>query len=74
MIELTRTLAYSSAALLVAAVGACFRPFGGPLLQGVDGFKTLIPARAEIPSMLLMSAVGLSAVAAILAVIESIFR
>lgn len=68
MIEIARILGGSSAVLLLAALAAGASSLRNPLLQRLDGKRAFDSPQAEVASRLLLTAVGLSAVAAILAV------
>ena len=74
MIEFAQLFAWCSVVLLIGAIGAHFRRSQGPVLIEAVGRDAGNAARSELALMLLVSAVALSAVAAALAVTESIFR
>ena len=69
MLETSALLGWLSAALLFAAVAAWLKLGRGPVLQRLNGRGPLEKDQVENASRLLVIAVGLSAVAAILAVI-----
>ncbi len=69
MLELARILGGFSAVLLVITIAAWLKLLRAPLLQRLDGRLGLNSGPAEIASQLLVMAAGLSAVAAILAVV-----
>jgi hypothetical protein len=68
MREAAQILGLGSAAMLIAAVLTWVRLGRGPALQGLDGRSESISGQAELASQLLVLAFGLSAIAAILAV------
>ena len=68
MLEAARILGGFSAVLLVAAIVAWTKLLRGPALQRLDG-RPDNSGQAEIASQLLVLAVGLSGIAAILAVV-----
>ncbi len=68
MIETARLLGWLSAALLLAAFAAWMKVPRGAFLQRLGGRPGLNSGRAEGASQLLFLAVGVSAVAAVLAV------
>lgn len=68
MIETARFLGGFAAVLLLVAIVAGVRSFRSPLLQRLDGTTVFDVPQAETASRLLMSAVALSAVAALLTV------
>lgn len=70
MLETSYIIAGLSAAVLTVAVVAWVKLFNGPALQRMDGGREPDPAKAELASQMLIVAVGLSAIAAILAVIR----
>lgn len=68
MIETARLLGSFSAVLLLVAIATAVRSFRNPLLQRLDGKTVFDFPHGETASRLLMSAVALSAVAALLTV------
>jgi hypothetical protein len=68
MLEAARLLGGISVVLLVVAFATWLNLFSGPILRPIDGRARLSSARIELGSQLLLGAVGLSAVAAVLAV------
>ena len=68
MVEIAGSLGWVSAALLFAALAAWIKLGPRLLHQRLDGRATMKTEPVEIASRLLVLAVGLSAVAAILAV------
>lgn len=68
MLEAARIIGGFSAALLIAAIAAWVKVFRGPKLRRLDGGTAPDVAKGEIASQLLALSVGLSAVAAILAI------
>lgn len=74
MLEVARFLIGISGVLLVAALVTWLNLFRGPVLRPIDGRARLSNAQAELGSQLLVVATGLSAVAAVLAVVGWIFE
>jgi hypothetical protein len=70
MLELAQTLAFASALLMVISVVIWLNWLRGPLLQRLDGHRASNAAPAALAIKFLMIALGVSAVAAVLAVIE----
>jgi hypothetical protein len=70
MLELAQTLAFASALLMVISVVIWLNWLRGPLLQRLDGHRASNAAPAALARKFLMIALGVSAVAAVLAVIE----
>lgn len=68
MPEAARTLAFLSALLMVASFSIWAKWLRGPLLQRLDGDRASNAAPAALAIKLLMLAVGISAVAAVLAI------
>lgn len=68
MIEAARILALLAVVALGAGLFGWVKLFRSPALQRLDGRRKRSFARAETASQLLLVAVGLSAVAAVLAV------
>lgn len=68
MIETARLLGSFSAVLLLVAIATAVRSFRNPQLQRLDGKTVFDFPHGETASRLLMSAVALSAVAALLTV------
>ncbi len=73
MLEAARILALFSAVALFAGIMGWLKLFRHPALQRLDGRPEQAPRRAEAASQLLLLAVGMSAVAAVLAVAGWIF-
>jgi hypothetical protein len=73
MLEASGALGWFSAALLFAAVTAWVKLGPGPMLQKLDGSKTFNTNKIESASRLLFIALGVSLVAAIVAVVGWIF-
>ena len=73
MLEMSGFLGWLSAALLFAAGAAWLKLGRGPVLQRLNGRASLQSEHFEGASRLLMAAVGLSAVAAVLAVTGLMF-
>jgi hypothetical protein len=69
MLEFGQILGLFSAAMLVIAVAAWVKLRWGAALHPVDGRSGVNPAPAEFASLLLVLAFGLSALAAIFAVV-----
>ena len=69
MLELARTLAFASALLMVISFVIWVSLLRGPLLQRLDGQRASNAAPAALAIKLLMLAFGVSAVAAILAIV-----
>jgi hypothetical protein len=69
MFEIARTIGCISAILLILAVMAWAKLFGGPELQRLNGREALNVGNVEIASQLLMLSAGLATVAAMLAVV-----
>ena len=68
MLEVARTLAFLSTALMVISFAIWLKWLRGPLLQRLDGQRASNVALAAVASKLLMVAFGVSAVAAVLAI------
>lgn len=68
MLEFARILGALSAVLLVLAVAAWIKLAGGPVLQRLNGRRGSDTSEAESASRLVVLALGLSVVAAVLAV------
>jgi hypothetical protein len=73
MLEIARILALFSVVALVAGILAWVKLFQRPALQRLDGRSGKKPWRAETASQLVVVSVGMSAVAAVLAVAGWIF-
>ncbi len=73
MLEVAGYLGWISAAVLFAAVTAWLKLGRGPLLKRLNGRQTLNTEHVESASRVLVAAVGLSAVAALLALASIIF-
>jgi hypothetical protein len=69
MLETSGLLGWLSAALLFAAGAAWLKLGRGPILQRLNGRRPVETGQVENASRLLMVAVGLSAVAAVLALV-----
>jgi hypothetical protein len=69
MPEAARNLALLSAVLLIASVAIWTSFLRGPLLQRLDGLRASNEAPAELAIQALVLAFGLSAVAAVLAIV-----
>jgi len=69
MLEAARILGGFSAVLLVAAIAAWVKLLRGPALQRLDGRPDRSSEQTEIASQMLVLAVGLSGIAAVLAVV-----
>jgi hypothetical protein len=69
MLELARTLAFASALLMVISFVIWVSLLRGPLLQRLDGQRASNAAPAALAVKLLLLAFGVSAVAAILAIV-----
>ena len=69
MLELARLLGGLSVVLLVIAVAAWVKVLRAPVLQRLDGRLEGESRAGEIASQLLVAATGLSAVAALVAVV-----
>jgi hypothetical protein len=69
MLELARPLAFASALLMVISFVIWVSLLRGPLLQRLDGQRASNAAPAALAIKLLMLAFGVSAVAAILAIV-----
>ena len=68
MLQAARALGSIAAVSLILAVAALMKPGRGPALQRLDGRSDA--RQTEVAAQLLMFAVGLSALAAALAVID----
>lgn len=68
MLEVARIIGALSAVLLVVAVAAWVKLAGGPVLQRLKGRAVSNSSEAEFASRLVVLALGLSVVAAVLAV------
>ena len=68
MIEAARIFAGIAVILLIAAVTAWANPLGRPQLRRPNGSTVANRANHQIAALLLLSAVGLSAVGAVLAI------
>ena len=73
MLETAGFLGWFSAALLFAAVAAWLKLGRGPLFQWLNGRSALKSGQVESASRLLVVAVGISAVAAVLAITSLMF-
>lgn len=73
MLEAAGYLGWISAAVLFAAGTAWLKLGHGPLLKRLNGRQTLNPEHVESASRVLAAAVGLSAVAALLALAGRMF-
>jgi hypothetical protein len=69
MPEIAQTLAFLSALLMVISVAIWAKQLRGPLLQRLDGQRASNVTPAGIAMKLLMAAFGLSALAAVLAIV-----
>jgi hypothetical protein len=69
MPEVARTLAFLSALLIVLAFAIWAKWLRGPLLQRLDGTRASNNRPAQLAIQLLMLALGVSAVAAVLAIV-----
>ena len=69
MPEIAQTLAFLSALLMLMSFAIWAKQLRGPLLQRLDGQRASNVAPAGIAIRLLMAAFGLSALAAVLAII-----
>ena len=70
MLELGQILGFLAAAVLIVAVAAWVKLGRRPALQRIDGRSPRAnPAPAEFASQLVLAALGLSVVAALLAVV-----
>lgn len=69
MLELGQVLGFFSAVLLILAGAAWVQLGRGPVLQRLDGPASSNSGQGELVSRLLILALGLSAVAAVLAVV-----
>ena len=67
MLEAGRILAGGSVLLLITALAAWANPLGRPQLRQINGSAANV-GNPEVAALLLFAAVGLSAVAAILAI------
>jgi hypothetical protein len=67
MLEAAQTLAGGTIILLILAIAAWVNPLGGSQLRRLDGGATKV-GNLHIAALLLLAAVGLSAVAAFLAI------
>jgi hypothetical protein len=68
MPEVARTLAFLSAVLMVTSFAIWAKWLRGPLLQRLDGQRASNAEPAALAIKLLMAALGVSAVAAVLAI------
>lgn len=68
MLEPAHMIAGLSVVLLIVAIGAWVKLFGGPELQRLNGSAAAVVGNVEIASRLLVLAVAVSAVAASVAV------
>lgn len=73
MLETAGQLGWLSAGVLFAAVAAWLKLGRGPLLRRLNGRSALETQQVESASRLLVVAVGLSAVAAVLAIAGQMF-
>lgn len=73
MPEAASMLALFAALCLVSSVGIWSALLGGPLLQRLDGQRASNAGPAALAIQLLMLAVGVSAIAAVLAIIGWMF-
>jgi hypothetical protein len=69
MTEVAQALAFLSALLMVIAFAIWLNWLRGPLLQRLDGQRASNATPAALAIKLLMAAVGVSALAAILAIV-----
>ena len=69
MPEIARILAFASALLILVSFAIWANRLRGPLLQRLDGRRASNEAPAAIAIKLLLLALGVSAVAAVLAII-----
>jgi hypothetical protein len=69
MDDIARSLAVVSALLIVVSIAIWANRLRGPLLQRLDGQRATNAAPAAIAIKLLMVAFGISAVAALLAIV-----
>ena len=69
MLEFGQMVGLLSAGFLIVAVAAWVRLWRRPVLQPIDGHPAAIPTQTELASQLMVLAFGLSALAAILAVL-----
>jgi len=70
MLETAHILALFSAVLLLIAIAIWGEMLGGPLLQRLDGARASNSAPANVAIQVLLLALGLSALAAALAVVD----
>ena len=70
MLDAAQVLACLAAVLLAMAVGAWAKLSRGPALRRLDGGSEPLSRQSELPAQLLMSAFGLSALAAALAIVD----
>lgn len=70
MLEAAQVVGCLAAVLLVMAVAAWAKLGRGPALQRLDGGSEPLSRQSELPGQLLMSAFGLSALAAALAILD----
>ena len=68
MLEVARILASIAVILLIVAIAAWANPLGRSPLRRLDGSAVANGGNLQIAALLLLAAVGLSAVAAILAI------
>ena len=73
MLETSGFLGWLAAALLFAAGAAWLKLGRGPVLQRLNGRAKLKTEQVEGASRLLMAAVGLSAIAAVVAISARVF-
>ena len=73
MLEAAGYLGWLSAALLFAAVAAWLKLGRGPLLKRLNGRALVNTEQVESASRVLVAAVGLSAIAALLAIADRMF-
>jgi len=72
MIEVARLLGAVAGVLLIVALGTWLNLFRGPTLRPIDGRARLSNRRVELGSKMLVLATGLSAAAALLAIVGSL--
>ena len=73
MVEVARTLAFVSALLVVISLAIWAKWLRGPLLQRLDGQQASNVALAAIAMRLLVAGFGVSALAAVLALVGIMF-
>ena len=73
MVELSYVLGAIAAFLLLAAFATWSNMFRGPILRRLDGRARLSDGQTRLGSQLLLTATGLSAVAALIAIITMMF-